>query len=70
MFGAGGDSVERGARNIVSLARRAPGLNGVYFDEDAPARPNPEALEVANQELLVEATARALRAARVPAPPR
>jgi NAD(P)-dependent dehydrogenase (short-subunit alcohol dehydrogenase family) len=70
MFGAGGDSVEHGARNIVSLARRAPGLSGVYFDEDAPARPNPEALEVANQERLVEATARALAAARVPAPPR
>jgi NAD(P)-dependent dehydrogenase (short-subunit alcohol dehydrogenase family) len=70
MFGAGGDAVEHGARNIVSLARRAPGLNGVYFDEDAPARPNPEALEVANQERLVEATARALAAARVPAPPR
>ncbi len=52
----------------MSLARREPGLNGVYLDEDAPARPNPEALEVANQERLVEATARALRAARVPAP--
>ena len=70
MFGAGGDSVEHGARNIVSLTQRAPGLNGEYFDEDAPARPNPEALEVANQDLLVEATARALTAARVAAPPR
>jgi NAD(P)-dependent dehydrogenase (short-subunit alcohol dehydrogenase family) len=70
MFGAGGDSVEHGARNIVSLARRAPGLNGEYFDEDAPARPNPEALEIGNQERLLDATARALTAARVPAPPR
>jgi NAD(P)-dependent dehydrogenase (short-subunit alcohol dehydrogenase family) len=70
MFGAGGDSVEHGARNIVSLARRAPGLNGEYFDEDAPARPNPEALEIANQERLLDATARTLTAARVPAPPR
>jgi NAD(P)-dependent dehydrogenase (short-subunit alcohol dehydrogenase family) len=70
MFGAGGDSVERGASNIVSLVRRPPGVNGEYFDEDTPARPNPEALEVANQDLLVEATARALTAARVPAPPR
>jgi NAD(P)-dependent dehydrogenase (short-subunit alcohol dehydrogenase family) len=70
MFGAGGDSVEHGARNIVSLARRAPGLNGEYFDEDAPARPNPEALEIANQERLLDATARALTAARAPAPPR
>lgn len=69
MFGAGGDPVEHGARNIVSLARRVPGVNGVYFDEDAPARPNPEALEIANQERLMKATARALRAARVPASP-
>jgi len=70
MFGAGGDSVEHGARNIVRLARRGAGLNGEYFDEDAPARPNPEALEIPNQELLLDATARALTAARVPAPPR
>ncbi len=68
MFGAGGDSVEHGAWNIVSLARRASGVNGVYFDEDAPARPNPAALEVTNQERLMKATARSLRAARVPAP--
>jgi hypothetical protein len=34
----------------------APGLNGEYFDEDAPARPNPEALEIANQERLLDAT--------------
>lgn len=68
MFDAGGDSVEHGARNIVSLAQQAPGLNGMYLDEDAQAQPNPDALEVANQERLVEATARALRAAGVPAP--
>jgi hypothetical protein len=53
----------------VSVARRVPGVNGVYFDEDVPARPNPEALEVTNQERLMKATARALSAARVPAPP-
>jgi NAD(P)-dependent dehydrogenase (short-subunit alcohol dehydrogenase family) len=70
MFGAGGDSVERGARNILSLAERPPGVNGLYFDEDSPAQPNPEALEIANQERLVEATARALDAAGVPAPRR
>jgi NAD(P)-dependent dehydrogenase (short-subunit alcohol dehydrogenase family) len=68
MFGAGGDSVERGARNILSVAQRPPGVNGVYFDEDSPARPNPEALEIANQDRLVEATARALYAAGLPAP--
>jgi len=68
MFGAGGDSVERGARNVVSVARRGPGVNGVYFDEDVPASPNPEALEVGAQQRLVTATARALTAAGVPAP--
>jgi NAD(P)-dependent dehydrogenase (short-subunit alcohol dehydrogenase family) len=68
MFGAGGDSVERGARNVVSAAQAPPGVNGTYFDEDSPARPNPEALEIANQDRLVEATARALDAAGVPAP--
>jgi NAD(P)-dependent dehydrogenase (short-subunit alcohol dehydrogenase family) len=65
MFGAGGDSVERGARNIVAAAQAVP---AVYFDEDVPARPNPEALDVSNQERLIEATARALEAAGVPAP--
>jgi NAD(P)-dependent dehydrogenase (short-subunit alcohol dehydrogenase family) len=65
MFGAGGDSVDRGARNVVAAARRAP---AVYFDEDEPARPNPEALDVSNQERLMEATARALEAAGVPGP--
>ncbi len=42
----------------MSVARRVPGVNGVYFDEDVPARPNPEALEVTNQERLMKATAR------------
>ena len=61
MFGAGGDSVERGALNILSMTQRPPGVNGVYFDEDSPAPPNPEALEIANQERLVEATARGVQ---------
>jgi NAD(P)-dependent dehydrogenase (short-subunit alcohol dehydrogenase family) len=68
MFGAGGDSVERGAQNILSLALRPPGVNGLYFDEDTPAEPNPEALVPANQERLMEATVSGLEAARVPAP--
>jgi NAD(P)-dependent dehydrogenase (short-subunit alcohol dehydrogenase family) len=68
MFGAGGDSVERGALNILSLAQRPPGVNGLYFDEDSPAQPNPDALEIANQDRLMEATARALEAAGVKAP--
>jgi NAD(P)-dependent dehydrogenase (short-subunit alcohol dehydrogenase family) len=68
MFGARGDSVERGARNILSLAQRPPGLNGLYFDEDSPVQPNPEALEIPNQQRLMEATVRALDAAGVPAP--
>lgn len=69
MFGAGGDPVERGAQNILSLAQRPPGVNGLYFDEDAPAEPNPEALEPANQNRLMEATVGALDAAGVPVPP-
>jgi NAD(P)-dependent dehydrogenase (short-subunit alcohol dehydrogenase family) len=68
MFGPGGESVERGARNILSLVRRVPGMNGFYFDEDTPARPNPEALESSNQERLMAATERALREAGLPAP--
>lgn len=68
MFGAGGDSVDRGAANIVHVVQLAPGVNGSYFDEDAPARPNPEALDVDNQDRLVAATAQALRAAGVAAP--
>ena len=68
MFGAGGDSVERGARNILSLVQRPPGVNGLYFDEDSPAQPNPEAVEIDNQERLMEATMHALDAAGAPAP--
>jgi NAD(P)-dependent dehydrogenase (short-subunit alcohol dehydrogenase family) len=68
MFGAGGDSVGRGAQNILSPAQRPAGVNGLDFDEDSPAQPRPAALEIANQERLVEATARALEAAGVPAP--
>jgi NAD(P)-dependent dehydrogenase (short-subunit alcohol dehydrogenase family) len=70
MFGTGGDSVEHGARNVLNVAQRAPGVNGLYFDEESPARPNPEAVDAANQQRLVEATARALSAAGVPAPQR
>jgi NAD(P)-dependent dehydrogenase (short-subunit alcohol dehydrogenase family) len=65
MFGPGGDSVERGALNILSLVRRAPGVNGLYFDEDRPARPNLEALDMSKQERLMDATGRALREAKL-----
>ena len=68
MFGPGGDSVERGALNILSLVQRPVGVNGVYFDEDTPARPNPEALDISKQERLIDATAHALRDAGLPAP--
>jgi NAD(P)-dependent dehydrogenase (short-subunit alcohol dehydrogenase family) len=68
MFGAGGAPVDRGARNIVALAERSTGVNGAYFDEDEPARPNSEALDPGNQDRLVEATSRALAAAGVPSP--
>ena len=70
MFGAGGDPVDRGARNILDVAQRPPGINGIYFDEDEPAAPNPAALVVANQERLIDATAQALAFAGVSAPQR
>ena len=63
MFGAGGAPVERGARNIVSLCERPPGVNGRYFDESEPARPNPQALDTANQDRLAAATSAMLAAA-------
>jgi NAD(P)-dependent dehydrogenase (short-subunit alcohol dehydrogenase family) len=66
MFGPGGHSVARGARDILSLVRRASGVNGLYFDEDRPARPNPEALDTGKQQRLVAATDRALREAGLP----
>ena len=62
MFGAGGDSIDRGAQNIIRLAQLAPGVNGLYFDEDSPAQPNPEALDVENQDRLAEVTAQRLSA--------
>jgi NAD(P)-dependent dehydrogenase (short-subunit alcohol dehydrogenase family) len=70
MFGAGGDPADRGARNILGAIQRPPGINGMYFDEDEPAPPNPEALVVANQERLMDATAHALGSAGVSAPQR
>jgi NAD(P)-dependent dehydrogenase (short-subunit alcohol dehydrogenase family) len=68
MFGAGGAPVDDGARNIMRLVRRPSPVNGRYFDEDVPARPSPDAVDVANQERLVEASARALTAAGAMAP--
>jgi hypothetical protein len=41
---------------------------GLCFDEDTPARPNSEALNVSKQERRVDAAARALRDAGHPAP--
>ncbi len=60
MFGSGGDSVERGAQNVVQAAQHRRGVNRVYFDEAEPARPNAEALDPANQRRLMELTSRAL----------
>jgi NAD(P)-dependent dehydrogenase (short-subunit alcohol dehydrogenase family) len=68
MFGAGGDAVERGAENVVRAAQHARGVNGAYFDERTPATPNGAALDIAQQDSLMEETARMLRAAGVPAP--
>lgn len=68
MFGAGGAPADDGARNIMRLVRRPSPINGEYFDQEVRARPNPDAADVANQERLVEATARALTSAGAVAP--
>jgi NAD(P)-dependent dehydrogenase (short-subunit alcohol dehydrogenase family) len=68
MFGAGGAPADDGARNIMRLVRQPRPVNGDYFDEDVRARPNPDATDVANQDRLVAATARALTAAGAAAP--
>jgi NAD(P)-dependent dehydrogenase (short-subunit alcohol dehydrogenase family) len=60
MFGSGGDRVDRGARNIVHAAELPRGVNGTYFNEAEPARPNTDALDVVNQQRLRELTAHAL----------
>jgi NAD(P)-dependent dehydrogenase (short-subunit alcohol dehydrogenase family) len=71
MFGAGGAPAEDGARTIMRLVRRPSPINGAYFDEDVPARPSPDAADVANQDRLAAASARALgaRAAALGSPP-
>lgn len=63
MFGAGGDAVEHGARNVFAVAQRPPGISGQYFDEGSPAEPNPFALDRRNQERLMALTAGAVEAA-------
>jgi NAD(P)-dependent dehydrogenase (short-subunit alcohol dehydrogenase family) len=68
MFGSGGVSVELGAQNILHAAKHERGINGAYFDEAEPARPNGDALEIVNQQRLLELTTRALDRAGVPSP--
>ncbi|GIF73851.1 SDR family NAD(P)-dependent oxidoreductase [Asanoa siamensis] len=57
MFSIEGDPPSRGADNILSVAGRPESINGRYFDESEPARPNPLALEPAVQSELMDRTA-------------
>jgi hypothetical protein len=58
MFGAGGDSPERAAANIVHAAEAPGDVNGTYFDESRTASPNPEALVPEVQSRLMAEVAR------------
>jgi NAD(P)-dependent dehydrogenase (short-subunit alcohol dehydrogenase family) len=68
MFGAGGEAADRGARNLVSVAQHARGVNGAYFDERTVARPNAEALDIHKQDDLISQTVHWLNAVRIPTP--
>ncbi|MEU8817425.1 SDR family NAD(P)-dependent oxidoreductase [Actinoplanes sp. NPDC048796] len=59
MFPIGGDRPEHAAGNVRYVASRR-GDNGTYYDERTPAPPNPEALDPAAQERLIDLTVRAL----------
>ena len=56
LFGIGGDPASRGAANIVHAATADGDVNGVYFDEEIPRRPHPDALDPVVQERLHRAT--------------
>ncbi|GAA1861154.1 SDR family NAD(P)-dependent oxidoreductase [Asanoa iriomotensis] len=57
MFSIEGDPPEHGADNIVRVATRGGSINGRYFDETEPARPNPTAEDAATQRELMNRTA-------------
>jgi NAD(P)-dependent dehydrogenase (short-subunit alcohol dehydrogenase family) len=57
MFAIEGDPPEQGADNILRVAQRAGSINGRYFDETEPARPNPSAEDPQTQRELLDRTA-------------
>jgi NAD(P)-dependent dehydrogenase (short-subunit alcohol dehydrogenase family) len=60
MFAIEGEPPEHGADNIVRVAERTGSINGRYFDESEPERPNPEAEDPAVQRELLDRTAELL----------
>jgi NAD(P)-dependent dehydrogenase (short-subunit alcohol dehydrogenase family) len=56
LFGIGGDPASVGAASILHAATADGEVNGVYFDEQRPSRPHPDALDPAVQERLHRAT--------------
>ncbi|MEV4534434.1 SDR family NAD(P)-dependent oxidoreductase [Asanoa sp. NPDC049518] len=60
MFAIEGQPPERGAANVVHVATRPGSINGRYFDERTPSRPNPEAEDPAVQDVLLDRTAELL----------
>ncbi len=60
MFTIEGEPPEHGADNIVRVAERPGSINGRYFDETEPERPNPEAEDPAVQRELLDRTAELL----------
>ncbi|GIF46091.1 short-subunit dehydrogenase [Asanoa ferruginea] len=57
MFSIQGAAPERGADNILHVARLPGSINGRYFDEREPTRPNPTAEAPAIQRELLDRTA-------------
>jgi NAD(P)-dependent dehydrogenase (short-subunit alcohol dehydrogenase family) len=57
MFSIEGAPPERGAANILHVARLPGSINGRYFDEREPTRPNPMAEDPAIQRELLDRTA-------------
>ncbi|MEV4619332.1 SDR family NAD(P)-dependent oxidoreductase [Asanoa sp. NPDC049573] len=57
MFSIEGAPPERGAANILHVARLPGSINGRYFDEREPTRPSPTAEDPAVQRELLDRTA-------------
>ncbi|SNS76686.1 NAD(P)-dependent dehydrogenase, short-chain alcohol dehydrogenase family [Asanoa hainanensis] len=60
MFSIEGQSPEHGAANVEYVATLPGEINGRYFEEREPSRPNPEAEDPAVQDGLLERTAELL----------